>query len=165
MDAVIEQGFADRDAGAEPNAMSALGVVVDSRRRGRGLSSILLDALNRLARAEGFEHFVVPVRPTMKASYPLIPMEQYVGWRTDDGLPFDPWMRTQARRWCDDRSDLLAVDSAIGSVAHWERWAGMAFPDSGEHIVPGVLAPVVIDRVADTGLYQLNVWMRHVIRS
>ena len=135
---MIEQGFADRDAGAEPNTMSALGAVVDSRRRGRGLSSILLDALNRLARAEGFEHFVVPVRPTMKASYPLIPMEQYVGWRTDDGLPFDPWMRTQPARCDDDRICSQSI-RVIGSVAHWERWAGMAFPDSGEHIVPGAL--------------------------
>lgn len=49
-----------------------------------------------------------------------------------------------------------------GSVVDWERWAGMPFPDSGSYVVPGALAPVMIDRRHDRGeLVEPNVWVRH----
>jgi hypothetical protein len=51
-----------------------------------------------------------------------------------------------------------------GTVAEWEGWTGMEFPDSGMHVVPGALQPVAIDREADVGVYDdPNVWMRHAI--
>jgi len=51
-----------------------------------------------------------------------------------------------------------------GTVAEWEEWAGMAFPESGEFVVPGALALVSIDREADHGVYvEPNVWMHHTI--
>jgi hypothetical protein len=38
----------------------------------------------------------------------------------------------------------------------------MAFPESGDYIVPGALVPVQIDRERDLGHYvEPNVWMRH----
>ena len=49
-----------------------------------------------------------------------------------------------------------------GTVADWERWAGMSFPDSGDYVVPGALTLVSIDREADLGVYvEPNVWMLH----
>lgn len=49
-----------------------------------------------------------------------------------------------------------------GTIAEWESWTGMKFPDSGDYIVPGTLVPVRIDRNNDTGLYiEPNVWMHH----
>lgn len=52
--------------------------------------------------------------------------------------------------------------TAGGTIAEWERWAGMAFPESGDHVVPGPLVPVAIDRERDEGLYvEPNVRMRH----
>lgn len=49
-----------------------------------------------------------------------------------------------------------------GSVAEWEKWTGMRFPESGEYVVPGALRPVVVDLEEDLGLYEVpNVWMLH----
>ena len=52
--------------------------------------------------------------------------------------------------------------SVPGTVAEWEEWAGMAFPETGTYVVPGALAPVEADRERDEGLYvEPNVWMVH----
>jgi hypothetical protein len=49
-----------------------------------------------------------------------------------------------------------------GTVAEWQDWLGMALPDSGRYVVRGGLAPLVVDRQADTGLYrEANVWVVH----
>ena len=45
----------------------------------------------------GFSSLIAPVRPTWKARYPLIPMDDYVGWTRTDGLRFDPWIRLHTR--------------------------------------------------------------------
>lgn len=51
-----------------------------------------------------------------------------------------------------------------GTVAEWEEWTGMMFPESDAYVVPGALVPVRIDRGRDLGLYEEpNVWMRHAI--
>ena len=51
-----------------------------------------------------------------------------------------------------------------GTVADWESWTGMAFPDSGPYVVPRATQPVVIDRERDEGLYyDQNVWMVHPV--
>ena len=52
-----------------------------------------------------------------------------------------------------------------GSVAEWEAWSGLAFPASGEYVVPGALVPVEVDREHDVATYvEPNVWMRHPVR-
>lgn len=40
----------------------------------------------------------------------------------------------------------------------------MAFPESGEYIVPRALTPVTIDLEQDKGTYiEPNVWVEHVV--
>ena len=49
-----------------------------------------------------------------------------------------------------------------GTVAEWEDWTGMAFPESDEYVFPGGLATLTVDREEDRGLYfEPNVWMVH----
>jgi hypothetical protein len=49
-----------------------------------------------------------------------------------------------------------------GTVAEWESWTGLAFPESGDYVFPEGLAPVAIDRASDRGSYwEPNVWMIH----
>jgi hypothetical protein len=51
-----------------------------------------------------------------------------------------------------------------GSVADWEAWTGMAFPESGEYVVPHATQPITIDREHDERVYHdQNVWMVHDI--
>jgi len=50
-----------------------------------------------------------------------------------------------------------------GTVAEWEEWTAMAFPESGTYVVPDALDLVAIDREADRGEYrETNLWMRHL---
>lgn len=49
-----------------------------------------------------------------------------------------------------------------GTVAEWQGWAGMAFPQTGSYVVPGALDLVDIDAEGDRGSYaETNLWMRH----
>jgi hypothetical protein len=53
-----------------------------------------------------------------------------------------------------------------GSLAEWEQWTKMRFPESGAYVVPGALQPVMIDCEKDLGRYEdPNVWMRHAIEA
>src|SRR2546430_2013824 len=80
-----------------------------------------------------------PVRPTMKERYPLTPMDRYIRWTRQDGLPFDPWIRVHHRLG----AAILAVAPhslvVTGAVAEWEEWTGMAFPETGDYVVPGAV--------------------------
>jgi len=51
-----------------------------------------------------------------------------------------------------------------GTIAEWQDWTGMAFPDGGEYWFPGGLTTVRIDHDHDRGSYwEPNVWMRHAL--
>lgn len=150
------------DDGLEPTLLCALQIQVARARRGAGLSALALAEMRRIGIAHGFADLVAPVRPTMKARYPLVPADRYAAWVREDGLPFDPWLRVHVRagatlvRVCHESMHVP------GTVAEWEEWTGMAFPESGRYVVPDALVPVEIDREADRGVYvEPNVWMHH----
>ena len=88
--------------------------------------------------------------------------DRFAAWVREDGLPFDPWLRVHARAGA--RIVRVCHESmrVSGTVAEWEEWAEMEFPESGDYVVPGALTTVRIDREADLGLYvEPNVWMHH----
>jgi hypothetical protein len=148
----------------EPTAVSAIQVLVDRRLHGGGLSALMLGEMRRIAAAAGFHDLFAPVRPSLKPLYPLTPMERYVEWTTDDGLPFDPWLRVHVRAGA--RFVRICPSSMIipGTVADWEDWTEIRFPESGTYVVRGALEPVQIDVEADLGTYvEPNVWMHHSI--
>jgi GNAT superfamily N-acetyltransferase len=162
IDEVLPAGVEGLAQGVAPTTLCALQAVVRPDRQGRALSAIVIEAMRDVARRHGLGALVAPVRPTLKASYPLAAMERYAGWTREDGLPFDPWLRVHKRLG----GEILGVADASmtvdGTVAEWERWAGMAFPESGAYVVPGALVPVEIDRERDAGRYvEPNVWVRH----
>ncbi len=145
-----------------PTVVSALQIALDPAQRGKGLSAVMLEEMQRLALEHGFHELVAPVRPNLKSRYPLMPMERYVRWATAEGLPFDPWLRVHARAGAETVGVCARSMTIPGTVAEWEEWAEMRFPESGEYVVPGALNPVTIDVEADRGLYvEPNVWMRH----
>ena len=90
LDGVLERGAEGIRRGRAPTVVSALLAVVPPVHRGRGLSSVVLDAMKAVAAKHGLEALIAPVRPTLKERYPLTPMERYGRWERDDGLPFDP---------------------------------------------------------------------------
>jgi hypothetical protein len=102
------------------------------------------------------------VRPTWKERYPLTPIERYAAWRRADGLLFDPWLRTHERlgaRVLRAEPESLRI---TGSVAEWEEWTGISFPEDGEYVFPGGLATLrVVDGVGS--YWEPNVWMEHAV--
>ena len=117
-----------------------------------------------IARSHGLEALIAPVRPSWKERYPLAPIERYAFWRRDDGLLFDPWLRTHERLGAEILRPEPRSLRITGTVAEWEEWTELPFPESGEYVFPGGLAPVTIDREQDVGRYwEPNVWMRHAV--
>jgi hypothetical protein len=132
--------------------------------RGAGLSGTMVGAMRAGAKAAGYRAVIACVRPTEKDRYPLIPIERYALWKRADGLPFDSWMRLHARLGARIVRASPEAMMVRGSVADWESWTGMAFPESGSYVVPRATQPVVIDRERDEGIYyDQNVWMVHNI--
>lgn len=81
----------------------------------------------------------------------------------EDGLALDPWIRTHQRLGA--RILAAAPESQIltGTIAEWERWTGMVFPETGDYVIPEGLSLLRLDRSADQGTYvEPNIWMRHV---
>lgn len=158
---VVERATA---AAEEPTLVSAIQVLIDRNLHGQGLSKLVLGEMRRIAAAAGFHDLVAPVRPNLKSMYPLTPMERYVDWSHDAGLPFDPWLRVHARLGA-RIVDVCSMSMEIpGSVADWQGWTGIRFPETGTYVVPGALVPIEIDVARDRGVYvEPNVWMHHSI--
>jgi GNAT superfamily N-acetyltransferase len=160
LDAVVEGRFAE--GAPEPTVLCAMQILIASESRGQGLSSRMIRRMAEIGRDHGLDTLIAPVRPTLKDRYPLAPMERYIRWRRPDGTHFDPWLRTHERLGAEIVKVAPQSTSAPGSVAEWEEWAQMAFPETGAYVVPGALVPVEIDRERDVGLYvEPNVWMLH----
>ena len=148
-----------------PNTVCAIEISVHPKLRGTGLSTIALQAMKELAHAKGFSNLVAPVRPNMKHRYPLISMVDYITWTHDDsGAPFDAWLRVHWRVGAQMVSVASKSMRITGTIAEWESWTQMRFPQSGAHIVSGALSPVMMDLEADQGVYvEPNVWMLHTL--
>lgn len=178
-DAIVERGVADHDAGRVPTAASALEIGVVPGHRRRGLSRLMLAAMREAVAGRGLADLVAPVRPSLKHRFPNEPMEEYLRRRTDDGLPFDPWLRVHVQAGATIVGVAHASMRIEGSLAQWRSWTdqdgeGAASPDrpsawdaaatgrASEVVVPGALAPVVVDAAAGTGTYvEPNVWVHH----
>ena len=161
-DGALVAAVVGHEAGVAPDALCIMAAAVRADRRGTGLAGQALTALRERAVSAGLQRVIAPVRPSLKARYPLTPMEQFAGWQRADGMHLDPWIRTHQRLGATILGP--APDSMVitGTVADWEQWTGMAFPDSGSYVVPQALDLVIIDRNEDRGRYaEANLWMRH----
>jgi len=146
IDGAIVRGFDEGEA----NVLCALLIAVPRDIQGRGISAAALNAMSEIARRHGLGSLIAPVRPSLKERYPLVPI--------------DPWMRVHERLGAVVIKPEPRSLRITGSVAEWENWTGMAFPESGDYWFPGGLATVAIDRDAGTGAYwEPNVWMKHTI--
>ena len=136
------------------NTLGAIQIVVDPARRGAGLAGVMVEAMKANARAHRLGAVIACVRPTDKHRYPLTPIERYAFWTRPDGgalRRLDPPPRPPRRP---DRPRISPRAMTIrGTVAEWESWTGMPFPDSGPYVLPVATNPVEIDRERDEGVY------------
>jgi len=90
-------------------------------------------------------------------------MDNFARWARSDGLHIDPWIRTHQRLGASVLAPAPRSMIITGTVAEWEAWAAMAFPETGKYVVPDALDLVIIDHERDRGTYtETNLWMRHV---
>jgi GNAT superfamily N-acetyltransferase len=146
----------------EPSSLCALMVTIVPEYRGSGLADALLRRLVSIASAHGLDELIAPVRPTWKARYPLTSMERYMLWRRDDGLPYDPWLRTHERLGGEILDVCPRSMTVTGTREEWEEWTGLQFPEDGDYAVPGALVPVRFE--SGQGTYvEPNVWVKHPV--
>jgi GNAT superfamily N-acetyltransferase len=143
-----------------PTTLCAIVAGVVPEYRGFGIAEAILRRLAAVGAGHGLDALVAPVRPTWKDRYPLVAIDSYAGWRRGDGLPYDPWLRTHERLG----GELVAMAprsmTISGTRAEWEEWTGMVFPEDGNYVVPGALAPVHFK--SGRGVYvEPNIWVRH----
>jgi GNAT superfamily N-acetyltransferase len=150
------------ESGRQPNTLCALAISVRPDQQGRRLSSVMLNAMRDAARAHDLRELIAPVRPTRKSDYPLIAIERYVEWRLQDGSHFDPWVRLHERVGGTIVRPAPESMTIEAPVSEWEGWTEMLFPEDGDYVFPGGLAPLRV-RDAFGRHVEPNVWMRHAL--
>lgn len=162
-DAALAKSIDDHDASVRPDTLCTMAAEVTKSHQSQGLGGLVLSALKGKAREHGLQRMIAPVRPTMKARYPLTRIDRYADWKRDDGSLFDPWLRTHVRVGAKTIATTTRSMRIEGTVQEWESWAKMAFLESGSYIVPDALDVIRIDRERDLGIYEEPaVWMRHL---
>jgi hypothetical protein len=160
IDGAMIRGFDEGGA----NVLCALLISVPRAHRKTGASRLALAGMVEIARRHGLDRLIAPVRPSWKERYPLTPIERYAAWRRNDGFLFDPWLRIHERAGGEVLKPEPRSLRITATVAEWEAWTDLPFPESGEYVFPGGLATVEIDREGDIGRYwEPNVWMLHLV--
>ncbi|MFJ8159940.1 hypothetical protein ACIRBY_03310 [Streptomyces sp. NPDC096136] len=152
----VDHGPPDR-----ADAVCMLSVSVDRAHRAAGHAERLLTEVRRRAAEHAPRGVVIPVRPTRKPHYPLIPLAEYAAWRLPDGRCFDPWLRTHlelgARRLGIAERSLVIRQP----VARWEEFLGRPLPGPGAYPLPGGLVPLQVAEDGHGTYAEPNVWVHH----
>src|SRR5262245_33467662 len=114
--------------GLSPNIHCAIQIIIHPDYRGQGLSAPMIRAVRAVTKAQRLQALIIPLRPSEKSLYPLTSIDDYIKWTADDGLPFDPWLRSHVRAGA--RIIKTCHESKIirGSRTEWEQWTKMKFP-------------------------------------
>jgi GNAT superfamily N-acetyltransferase len=161
-DGALVSAVTGHEKAVPADTLCIMAAAVRADRQGSGRAGQTLTALRARAAAAGLQRVIAPVRPTLKSRYPLALMEHFARWTRSDGLHIDPWIRTHQRLGASILAPAPRSMIITGTVTEWEDWAAMAFPETGQYVVPDALDLVAIDRERDRGTYsETNLWMRH----
>jgi GNAT superfamily N-acetyltransferase len=161
-DWVFLKAIEDHKNGVSPNIQSAIQIAIHPDYQGQGLSMQMVKAMGAIGKSKGFKQLVAPVRPNQKSQYPLISIDDYICWTTEEGLPFDPWLRVHVRAGARIIKPCHEAMTIRGTRAQWEQWTGLRFLQTGEYYIPGALNPMQMHIEKDEGIYvEPNVWMVH----
>jgi GNAT superfamily N-acetyltransferase len=160
-DWVVERA-ASRKPGEAANMLGALAISVPAIYRANGYARLMIRELLALADRRGLQGLVAPVRPSLKARHPRVPIEDYITWTDERGRSYDPWIRSHlaaGAKLVGPCKRSMVVEEPVG---FWENWTGQSFDRSGSYDVAGGLVPVEIDLEHQRGRYQEpNVWMTY----
>lgn len=109
-----------------PNALSAISVTVRSDRRQQGLAEFLIQTMKKVAVENKLRLLVVPLRPTRKAEFPTVAMDEYLTWSNPGkNGPFDPWLRKHVQLGAQFVKVAPTSMAISGTVLEWRKWTGM----------------------------------------
>jgi GNAT superfamily N-acetyltransferase len=152
--------------GVPPNIHCAIQIIIHPDYRGQGLSAPMIETVRAVTKSQNLRALIIPLRPSEKSTYPLISLDDYIKWKTDDGLAFDLWLRAHMRAGA--RIIKVCHKSKVirGSRSDWEEWTKMKFPQSGQYIIPGALNPMHMNLENEEGVYvEPNVWIVHEVQG
>jgi len=162
-DGALVSAITGHENAVPADTLCIMAAAVKQDRQGAGLAGKALAALRERATAGGLERVVAPVRPALKSRYPLTPMESFARWTRADATHIDPWIRTHQRLGATILAPAPRSMVITGTVDEWESWTQMAFPETGQYVVPDALDLVSINRQEDHGIYaETNLWMQHL---
>jgi GNAT superfamily N-acetyltransferase len=163
-DWAFQEAIRNHKEGVTPNFHCAIQIVLRHEYQGRGLSRPMVEAVRSVTKAKGLSALIIPLRPSEKHRYPLASLDDYIIWQTEEGEPFDPWLRVHIRAGARIIKVCHESKTIRGSRTEWEKWTGMKFPQNGEYIIPGALNPIEVDVEKDEGIYiEPNVWIVHEV--
>ena len=162
-DATMIRAVEGHQDGMAATTLSYMTAAVVNGKTKQGLAGKVLTALRDRAIDAGLSHVIAPVRPTLKPRYPLTPMASYATWTGADGLSIDPWIRTHQRMGATVLAPAPRSMVITATIAQWESWTDMVFPETGRYVVPDALGLLDINRAEDTGTYiEENLWVQHL---
>lgn len=163
-DWAFKKAVSNHKQGVTPTYHCAIQVVIHPDYRSQGLSVPVLEAVSAVTVAKGHQALIIPVRPSEKSKYPLTSLDDYMTWQTEEGLPFDAWLRVHVRLGGRMIKVCHRSKTVRGTRLEWEAWTGLRFPQSGPYVIPGALNPLDMDVENDEGIYiEPNVWMVHEV--
>jgi GNAT superfamily N-acetyltransferase len=163
-DWAFQEAVQNHRQGIKPNLHCAIQIVVRPDYRSQGLSGPMVQAVRALTKSQGLRSLIIPLRPSEKHKYPLVSLDDYSTWKTQQGLPFDPWLRVHVRAGARTIKVCHESKTIRGTRAEWEKWTSMKFPQSGQYIIYGALNPIEINVEKEQGLYvEPNVWIVHEV--
>ena len=160
----LEKGIEDFESGKEINAALGVQIIIPSEYQGKGISSITVGEIKKMCVKMGIKKLIIPIRPTLKSKYPLNDIDNYIKWKNEEGLPFDPWLRVHVKQKGKIIRTCKKAVEIKGTIKQWETWTKMKFPESGLYVVEGALCPVKINTENNLGIYiEPNVWVTYEI--
>jgi hypothetical protein len=162
LDWAMDKASKDLKAGLKSNLLIGVQILISPKFQKLGISYEMLNIMKNIAKSNGIDNIALPVRPTLKSDYPLIPIEKYINWQNKNNLPFDPWIRVHIKGGGRITGICHKSMTIKGTVTDWEKWSGLVIPESGDYIVEKALVPIIIDRDKNIGIYvEPNVWIIH----
>jgi hypothetical protein len=158
-DWMLKKGVTDYEKRIEPNTLGGLQIIVTKLNLGNGYSKTLISEAKRIVKEMGFEHFIIPIRPTFKNLYPNMAMREYIDLK-EGGKIYDPWIRTHVKGGAEIINVCSKAMYIDGNVNFWEDLLKYKIEKSGAYIVAGALNPVNINIETNNGTYyEDNVWI------
>ena len=146
-----------------PDTLMALQVIVNPQFKKKGLSYHCVKELKCLAKCKGYDNVYIPLRPSCKHLYPLMPIEEYVVFIDEMNKHYDPWIRVNVMLGGEVIKPCKGI-TIIDTIEQWETWTGLSFPFDGSYVVSEAMVPIEVDVLNNkVSYYQENVWIRHKI--